>query len=198
MTSRSGRRGWLGSLRSRVPSGDMKNVVVGRSCSGMVASTFASSSTEPRPVGEIFTASLSAPGFLTLARGTVSDAAIQHHQVVAIRRASARSVQLGVTQWLRTEEDGSLSVGLRLLSGTPRVVEFDTTAAQANSAEGSAGILLAVNPSVRMPSSLVVACGTFRPGRKLRLRGGERRAVRLTRLAEQGADFERAEFQFAD
>lgn len=143
-------------------------------------------------------ASLSAPGFLTLARGTVSDAAIQHHQVVAIRRASARSVQLGVTQWLRTEEDGSLSVGLRLLSGTPRVVEFDTTAAQANSAEGSAGILLAVNPSVRMPSSLVVACGTFRPGRKLRLRGGERRAVRLTRLAEQGADFERAEFQFAD
>jgi hypothetical protein len=55
--------------------------------------------------------------------------------------------------------------------------------------------LLPAAPELRTPATLVIAAGTFQPGREIELLSGTARRVRLTRLAERGADFERAVFE---
>lgn len=138
-------------------------------------------------------------GFIALKRGPECDERIQHHQLIAIRRRSAAHFQLAVAQWLRLEEDGDLSIGLRLLPGTPLVsrVRLDSTraAAGAGAESGPSVIVLPAVPEMRAPASVLLAADVFQPGRELVVLSGALRRVRLVRLLERGADFERAAFE---
>lgn len=139
---------------------------------------------------------LNAPGFISVARGPECDTRIQHHQLVAIKRRSASAFQLAVVQWLKLEDDGELSIGLRLLPGVPHVSSVSAVGILADEGEQETiGVLLPAAPEMRTPSTLVLPTGVFSPGRTLALTAGTNRTIRMLRLAERGADFERAVFE---
>lgn len=136
--------------------------------------------------------SINAPGFIGVARGPECDSRVQHHQLVAIKRRGATGFQLAVVQWLRREEDGEMSIGLRLLPGLPHpspVRALDEDRAQ------HSGVMLPAAPEMRVPATLVLPPGMFRPGKTVELTAGGVRTARLLRLAERGVDFERAVFE---
>jgi hypothetical protein len=137
---------------------------------------------------------VSAPGFIGVTRGPECDARIEHHQLVALKRRSSSAFQLGVTQWLKLEDDGDLSIGVRVWPGTPQLMSFSLTG-EDEVAEAKA-VLLPAALETGAPATLVLAPGVFRPGLRIELLSGTRCAARLTRLSERGADFERAVFEF--
>lgn len=140
--------------------------------------------------------SASAPGFIGVSRGPECDERIQHHQLVALKRRSASTFQLGVTQWLKLENDGDLSIGVRLWPGAPQFLAVELAGLHATSS--AQGVLLPAAPEMRTPQTLVLAPGTFRAGLRLMLGSAPARAARLTRLMERGIDFERAAVEFID
>jgi cyclic-di-GMP-binding protein len=142
-----------------------------------------------------YVAATHAPGFIAVARGPECDARIEHHQLVAIRRRSASSFQLAVAQWMKLEEDGDLSIGLRVLPGIPHATPFQLDRARAADDGQPMAILLPAAPETRTPASLVLAPEIFKPGRELELLSGTLRRIKLVRLLERGVDFERAVFE---
>jgi hypothetical protein len=143
-----------------------------------------------------YVAATHAPGFIAVARGPECDERIQHHQLVAVRRRSAAHFQLAVAQWMRLEEDGDLSIGLRLLPGIAEVapVRLEGEPEAADGVPPSA-ILLPAAPEMRTPPTVLLAPNLFQPGREMELLAGSPRRVRMIRLLERGADFERAVFE---
>ena len=141
-----------------------------------------------------YVASTGAPGFMAVARGPECDERIEHHQLVAIRRRSAAHFQLAVAQWMKLEEDGDLTIGLRLLPGIPHVTAYHPEGAPRDENEPPRALLLPAAPEMRIPASLVLAPEMFRPGRELELLSGTMRRVKLVRVLERGVDFERAAF----
>lgn len=139
--------------------------------------------------------SVSAPGFIGVARGPECDERLEHHQLVAIKRRNVASFQMGVVQWLKLESDGDLSIGLRMLPGAPHVTAIRPTDTESLPAHAETGILLPAAVEKRMPASLLLAKDVFRPGREIDLMSGTARRVRLVRLIERGVDFERAAFE---
>jgi hypothetical protein len=163
--------------------------------SEVVRSAAASIRTGPGPFTEQwYLASTNAPGFIAVARGPECDQRIEHHQLVAIRRRSAAHFQLAVAQWMKLEDDGDLSIGLRLLPGIPHATPIQADG-PANGNEQPLAILLPAAPEMRIPATLVLAPEIFRPGRELELLSGTMRRVKLLRLLESGVDFERAVFE---
>ncbi|MGH8635574.1 MAG: hypothetical protein ACREUX_22865 [Burkholderiales bacterium] len=144
-----------------------------------------------------YVAATHAPGFIAVARGPECDERIQHHQLIAIRRRSATHFQLAVAQWMRLEEDGDLSIGLRLLPGIPHVTPVQLHGQPADEAAQPSAILLPAAPEMRTPPTLLLAPNLFQPGRELELLSGTLRRVRMVRLLERGADFERVVFEVA-
>jgi hypothetical protein len=142
-----------------------------------------------------YVAATSAPGFIAVARGPECDQRIQHHQLIAIRRRSAAHYQLAVAQWMRLEADGDLSIGLRLLPGVPYVTPIRLDGGLADEGAQPSAILLPAAPEMRTPATLLLAPNLFQPGRELELLSGAQRRVRMLRLLERGADFERAVFE---
>lgn len=136
--------------------------------------------------------SLNAPGFIGVARGPECESRIRHHQLVAIKRRSASGFQLAVVQWLKREDDGELSIGLRLLPGLPHLSPVRTLEPDAPERPG---IMLPAAPEMRTPATLVLEPGVFEAGKTVSLAAGGTRTARLIRLAERGADFERAVFE---
>ena len=137
---------------------------------------------------------VSAPSFIGVARGPECDARIQHHQLVALKRRNSSAFQLGVTQWLKLENDGDLSIGVRVWPGTPQLMKFSLS--EDDEATEENAVLLPAALETGAPATLVTAPGVFRPGLRIELLAETRRAARLTRLSERGADFERAVFEF--
>jgi hypothetical protein len=153
-----------------------------------------------RAVGEPVTeqwyvAATSAPGFIAVARGPECDERLQHHQLIAIRRRSTAHFQLAVAQWMRLEADGELSIGLRLLPGIPHLTPIQLDGEPTDERAPSSAILLPAAPEMRTPATLLLAPNLFQPGRELDLLSGALRRVRMVRLLERGADFERAVFE---
>ncbi len=137
---------------------------------------------------------VSAPGFIGVARGPECDRRIQHHQLVALKCRSTSAFQLGVTQWLKLEDDGDLLIGVRVWPGTPQLIKFSLT--EDDEVRQSNAVLLPAAAETGAPATLVLEPGVFRPGLRIELLSGTQHAARLTRLSERGADFERAVFEF--
>jgi hypothetical protein len=135
--------------------------------------------------------SASAPGFLSVARGPECDQRLEHNQLIGIKRRAAASFQLGVVQWLKLEGDGDLSIGLRMLAGAPQVVALRLTDTQAS----TVAVMLPPSVERQLPATLVLRKDMFREGREVDVLSLLMRRVRLTRIAEQGADFERVAFE---
>lgn len=135
--------------------------------------------------------SATASGFLGVARGPGCDQRLMHNQLVAIKRRAAAGFQLGVAQWLKLMADGDLSIGLRILPGVPRVaalrlIDTETT---------TVGVMMPASVERQMPMTLLVRKDVFREGREVDVLCRTARRARLTRIVEQGVDFDRVVFE---
>jgi hypothetical protein len=136
---------------------------------------------------------VSTPALVSVTRGPECDERIQHHQLVALKRRSDPGFRLGVTQWLKLEADGELSIGVRCWHGAPHFVRVKV-ADDDEIVELSALALPAV-PEQGLQETLVLEPGVFRPGLRVEFASGAPLKARLTRLTERGADFERSAFE---
>jgi hypothetical protein len=139
---------------------------------------------------------INAPGFVGVVRGPECDERIQHHQLVALKRRSSSGFQLGVTQWLKLEDDGDLSIGVRLWTGLPRLARL----ALLESGERTElnCLLLPAAPEARSPASIVLAPGVFRPGRHFEILSTPPVHARMARISERGTDFDRVVYELSD
>ena len=97
---------------------------------------------------------------------------------------------LATACWLRAEDGRDLYCGARALPGRPRAVRV-----AARWREGwVAAFLMAPAEPWECPPSLVLPKGWYRPGLYVQVDLRELTVVRLTRLLEEGEDFERVAF----
>jgi cyclic-di-GMP-binding protein len=117
-----------------------------------------------------------------------------HGQLVAVRPAEGKAFHVGQVRWLLCAADGELRAGIKLFPGAPSGVTLRGVGL--NETERSLfGLSLAAVASAQAPATLVLPMGTFKPGRVLEVQGGKPRSVRLTELAERGADFDRVAYE---
>jgi len=119
-----------------------------------------------------------------------------HGQLVAVRPAGGKVFHLGQVRWLLCAAAGELRAGVKLIPGAPTAITLQGVGL--NETERSIyGLSLAPVADVQAPPALVLAMGTFRPGRVLEIQGDQPKTLRLTELVERGADFERVAYESA-
>jgi hypothetical protein len=119
-----------------------------------------------------------------------------HGQLVAVRPAEGKLFHLGQVRWLLGAADGELRAGVKLIPGAPTAITLRGVGL--NETERSIyGLSLAPVAGVQAPPALVLAMGTFKPGRVLQIQGDQPKTLRLTELVERGADFERVAYESA-
>lgn len=113
--------------------------------------------------------------------------------LVAARPADARDFLLGSIRWALA--DDSLQAGVHLLAGRPEPVSL--RGADAPTAEKyRQAFLLPATPAVQQEACIVMPVGSFKIGREVEvLQGAATRRLRLLKLIERGADFERATYE---
>ncbi|MDD5248068.1 MAG: hypothetical protein PHY45_03730 [Rhodocyclaceae bacterium] len=122
-----------------------------------------------------------------------SGARIGHRQLIAVSPPDAQSYLLGCVRWTLVAD--TLEVGLQFFPGRPEPIALRGAGLAAAGEQYRPGFLLAAVPAIRQEASLVMPVGTFKLGRTLEVFAGQPRQVRLTRLVERGADFERATYE---
>jgi len=122
----------------------------------------------------------------------------QHHwfldQLVVVR--DEERVRLGHVTRVALAEDGELSVTAKLWPGSPRAIVARPHATVFTEEPPLPAIELAETPDEK--AQLIVPMRTYNPGRVLRtIDSGPERQLKLTRLLQRGADFERVAFEIA-
>ena len=132
-------------------------------------------------------------GFLCMLRETDTRMRISHNQLVAVRRSTSNTFFLGVVQWLRVEEKGELSVGVRLLPGLARAVAARPVNFSAPSlVHGYERALLLPEMAIpSAPATVILPSGWYQPGRIVEIAGEQKQVARLVNILEKGSDFDR-------
>lgn len=116
-------------------------------------------------------------------------------QLVTLRDEGART-RVGYVTRVAQDDAGYMHIALRMLSGNPAAVSVRVSSTIAAEEPPAPALLLGETPDDK--PCLVVTPRTFTPGRRVRiLEAGPERVVRLTRLLQRGADFERVAFDHA-
>ena len=118
-------------------------------------------------------------------------------QLLALRMAGASNFMLAVARSVTLISDTkSLGLGLRLLPGTPTAVALRTTGLAAGNDSFCQGFRLPAMELLQEPASILMPSGHYRGGRIIETYSDCLRQIKLTRLLERGADFERASFDW--
>lgn len=118
--------------------------------------------------------------------------------LVAVRTDGAKGFLLGVVRSIRVEIDPeSVIAVVRFLPGRPMAVALRGTGVTAVNEMFRRGLRLPAVLELNEPASVLMPTGCFRPGRIIETYSDHSRAIRLSRLLERGADFERADFEWA-
>jgi len=124
-------------------------------------------------------------------------ARIARGQLLALRPQGASGFMLAVVRSLMIAGDeGQLKLGVRLLAGTPSAVALRCTGLAVGKDDFCQGFRLPGMEQLQEPASIVMPSGYFRPGRIIEIYTDCLRQVRLIRILERGADFERASFEW--
>lgn len=122
---------------------------------------------------------------------TSSGGRYAHTQLIAVRPADAKNFLVGVVRWLRTEENGDLHVGVRIVPGVPRAVAVRSTGINAQSEKFVPALFCPALAALATPASLILPPGWYRPKRVLEVYGDTPEPLLLTGVIERGSDFER-------
>jgi hypothetical protein len=132
-------------------------------------------------------------GILSMCRRPDAATRISHNQLLGLRTATGRTFYLGIVQRLQIDGDGAVSIGLRVIPGTPQPVA--ARPAGVVSPEGNKydrALLMPADEARRIPASLILVPNTYQPGRTVELFTDAVKAVKLTALLDKGVNFERA------
>ena len=117
-----------------------------------------------------------------------------HMQLIAVRPADAKNFLVGVVRWLRTDRDGGLLVGIRIVPGVPRAVAVRPTGINAQSEKFIPALYcpaVAALAALTSPACLILPPGWYRPKRVVEVYGDTSELLLLSGPIERGSDFER-------
>jgi hypothetical protein len=138
-------------------------------------------------------------GFMCMVREADAQLRVGHNQLVAVRRGASKLFYLGLVQWLRTEDNNELTVGVRLFPGIARAVV--ARPANFNAPTGTNGfdraLLLPDMAAPAAPATLILPAGWFQAGRFVELYGEQKQLAKLINVIEKGSDFDRCTVTFA-
>jgi hypothetical protein len=114
-----------------------------------------------------------------------------HTQLIAVRPADARNFLVGAVRWLRSEANGDLHVGVRIVPGVPKAVAVRPTGINAQSEKYVPALLCPALTALATPASLILPPGWYRPKRVLEVYIETSQLLLLSGVIERGSDFER-------
>lgn len=112
--------------------------------------------------------------------------------LIASCPANAQDFLLGCVRWSLVTDPESLQAGVLLFPGRPEPVAVRSAMPAGD--KFRQGFLLPAVPTLRQEASIVLPVGMFKLDRQVEVFTGQTRTLRLTRLIERGADFERAAY----
>lgn len=116
-------------------------------------------------------------------------------QLVAVQPSGTGGLLLGVARWAQIAGD-TLSAGIQLLPGKPLPVAVRGTGVMATKDPYKPGFLLPPVEALKLPMSIVLPPGSFRPERTMEVwTESTIRQIKLKILLDRGADFERAAYE---
>ncbi len=116
-------------------------------------------------------------------------------QLLGLRPPSADRFLLAVVRWAMLTRGGEVQIGIRLVPGVPQPIALRTAGLAGSSEPCRPGFLLPAIDSLQIPATLICPAGTFRADRIVELFDDRVRPVKLKRVMDYGADFERAEYE---
>jgi hypothetical protein len=119
-----------------------------------------------------------------------------HGQLVAVRPADGKAFHLAQVRWLLCSAEGELRAGVKLIPGVPSGITLRPVGLNATE-KSLYGLALAPNAGQQAAPTLILPTGSYKAGRIFELTGDQPRSLRLTELAERGADFERVAYEAA-
>jgi hypothetical protein len=116
--------------------------------------------------------------------------------LIAVRSGDKKCYTLGSVRWALREGSDALAAGIQLFPGEPHPASVKTMETGENHAAWRQAFLLPENPALKQSASLVVPSGTFKLDRKVEVMvDQEVRVLKLFRVLDRGAEFERCDFQ---
>lgn len=135
------------------------------------------------------------PAGLRLGRRATGDGArVANGMLLAVRPENAAQFMLAHVCWVMMS-DGELQIGIRMLAGTPRLVEL-SRAPDGSGEHAARGVLMPEVARIGQPECVALPAGWYRKARDITLGddAGPRR-VRLVESIERGADFDLARIE---
>jgi hypothetical protein len=137
-------------------------------------------------------ANQSASGILGMCRKPTDTTRLTHNQLLGLVAPNGNTY-LGFVQRLSVDTEGMTWLGFRLLRAKAQAIAARIAD---NQIPYDRALLLAGVPGGE-PQTVLVAPGTYGPGRVLDIHDGKPRQVRLTALLESGSNFERVTYTAA-
>lgn len=114
--------------------------------------------------------------------------------LIAVKTADSQRFILGSVRWALRERNDSLAAGIQMFPGEPSPASVRTTESDGRGA-WRPGFMLPEVPALEEPATVVVPVGTFRVERSIEIMVGQKaRVVKLSRVLDRGAEFERCNF----
>jgi hypothetical protein len=137
----------------------------------------------------------STSGLLGLCRKPDLETRLAHGQLVAMRTSSIDAPTLGIVQRLKLEQDGTLSIGVRVLRGEARGTAVRPKGDASLKYERA--LLVAADDERQTPAFLVVPHGKHVPGSMLEMFGNRAEVLMVTEVLDRSPDHDRLAFEAA-
>jgi len=118
-----------------------------------------------------------------------------HRQLIAVRPSDAKVFIACTVHWLTVSTEDALCMGTRLIPGVPRAAAVRPTGINALSEKFVPAICMPAMPALKIPETLLLPAGWYRPKRVIELYLDASQAVLLTSLLERGSNFDRCTFE---
>ena len=115
-------------------------------------------------------------------------------QLIAVRPEDSKGFTLAVVRWVvMIGED--LTIGVRLLPGTPETVGARSTGINARNEKFQQAFLLPAVPTLQSPASAILAPALYKRDKVLEVHTSQLSKIKLVESLERGYDFERVSFE---
>jgi hypothetical protein len=137
----------------------------------------------------------SAQGLRMVRRAGNPGKRMAHGQLVGVRPADGKNIQLGQVRWLMASSAGDLVCGVKLLPGVPIAAAVRASGVNLAGEKYVQAFALAAVRALNAPPTLVMPIGCYKPKRVMEVTIHKPRRVRLLEVLERGTDFERVTYE---
>jgi len=134
-------------------------------------------------------------GILGMCRQPDAATRISHNQLLGLRTATGKTFYLGTVQRLLIDESGAVSIGLRVIPGTPQPIAARIPGVvTVDGNKYDRALLMPADDTRKIPASLIMAPSAYQPNRHVDLYIDTQKPAKLTSLLDKGINFERTTF----